>query len=88
MTEADIVERFRKYMRPFDSNQQECLAMPPAKSMRQKASLAMPMVKECVKSHGLDVVAYCITRLKANEKQIRKIESLKREISALEKQIP
>lgn len=61
--------------------------MRPTKNMRRDAAAAMPEVRAIVKARGLDVVAYCVAKLKANEKQLRKIDSLKREIATIEKQI-
>ena len=54
---------------------------------RANAAAAMPDVRALLKKHGRRAVSACLGKIAVFEKEKRKLDALKKEVSALEKRV-
>lgn len=55
-----------------------------AQEYRDLVASAMPDVKTVVKKYGRKAVANCLSKIRAYDKEARRLESLKKDVAALE----
>jgi hypothetical protein len=54
---------------------------------RQQARVAMPEVKRLVKKYGRQAIGNCLAKIHAWEREAKKLNALKQEVSQLEKRL-